>query len=503
MLELNKPLSGGVRRIVSVDEEELANTVADPALKEEGIGCIDLGRNVRVQQLEGEETECVSKVYVPYVQGFEVVEEHLVLPTLLHKANLIIRHLSVGDLSDRKLRQLVDRYLESLVTDLGGKHGLLNRNIFGIRASKSGRFVITPNPRLKYDEVGIPLSMSKEMDIDDGDYVMIIRSPVLWEGSVLILKAVVLNNSEATWNGSLNPYCMDLMGADFDGDTIAVFKLPQDPASVMEAERLCGAAVKEYGKWSDELLAAKGCEEIDWDESEEDLCLRLLVNNTEDLCPIYSYGLGPKDFLEPDNSALLHNFKETGCKTPPPDLVNYAVGLTSDQFKKVAKDTVALMIRMKVELGIVGASTDAIVHAIYVTNKELLTTALKLKENLTQALLDSKHGSDAFSTFEVVEVFDRKSKWIPELGASAQQAVDFLVDMGLKRELVVPIIGCLWPLNQGVSELRLKEMPYYTTTKSTSVDHLLALMRHEGDSGFFGELAEATGLIRSEVETCE
>lgn len=61
----------------------------------------------------------------------------------------------------------------SLINRISGKQGTLRRYILGKRNKHCARAVITPDPNIGVDEVGIPLSFCGNLKVQkDGDYVL-------------------------------------------------------------------------------------------------------------------------------------------------------------------------------------------------------------------------------------------------------------------------------------------------------------------------------------------
>lgn len=494
--KLTKPLDGAGRMIAN-DATSLAGTVLDPGLKETGIGAIVLpvevvttrGREklwphpTKEPRFDPENVDTpwkTDRVLVPHVEGFDLFATHSMLPTILHKANRVIRAVQAmeeGKAKPSDLQVSVNRYYDCLVEELAGKDGLPSRNVLGVRAPNSARFVIVPDPALGPLDIGVPLHVMYEADINTGDYLIVTRSPVLWEGSVLVLQATKCQGMA----GHLNPYVMGLLGADFDGDTVAVARIPKDDDVMSEVADKIGVTIEEHARWDAEFLMFDHDTKVKWDKPDEDVANRLQVGG-------YLYSLSPKDVLQPSESEILGIMEESGCKSPPQDLSHYARGVSERDFAETAQNVVAMTIRMKVELGVVGALTDMIAHAIYVIEPELLRTALALKEAVTQALLDSKHGTDSFDTFRVADVFKRQDRWHPNHKATAVEAVSFLTGCGISTELAEPVVVALWPHGEGVSAVAEECMSTLMLTRRMSRRFVLALKDGQVDKGFMGRL---------------
>jgi hypothetical protein len=274
---------------------------------------------------------------------------------------------------------------------------------------------------------------------------------------------------------------MDLMGADFDGDTIAIARVPKDSDVLQEVRDRIGTTIGRHARWSAEFLMFDSRTTVRWDTPEEDVENRLQYDG-------YLYSISPEDMLDPDKSETLCTMKESGCKEPPVDLSHYARGVPRKSFADTTQDIVAMTTRMKVELGVVGSLTDMITHAIYAVRPDLLRVALMLKEAVTQALLDSKHGTDSFDTFKVSDVFKRQNEWHSEHQAPVDDAVACLVSHGLNVELVQPTIEVLWPLGEGVSAIIDEHMPVLMVTRRALRRFVLAFKDQRTDKGFMGRL---------------
>src|SRR5262249_26693262 len=117
------------------------------------------------------------------------------------------------------------------------KRSLLRRAVLGERVSRSGRATISPGPGLDLDEVALPRPLASAMlgtSVADPDLVAMFkrdgfwikRDPVLHGWGLLPVRARVVDGETIRLPASL----LKPMGADFDGDTVAVFsKIPGGP----------------------------------------------------------------------------------------------------------------------------------------------------------------------------------------------------------------------------------------------------------------------------------
>jgi DNA-directed RNA polymerase subunit A' len=134
----------------------------------------------------------------------------------------------------------VDKSLKSKVS---GKSGLFRNSALGKRVNYCGRSVISPDPNLGVDVVGIPRSFVKDMPfkqkdkdkryIQDGDFILINRQPSLKSTSIMAFAVKIVECSTIV----LNPAVCPAFNADFDGDEMNVF-FPTNHMSRVEAIEL-------------------------------------------------------------------------------------------------------------------------------------------------------------------------------------------------------------------------------------------------------------------------
>nr|PNR37428.1 hypothetical protein PHYPA_020537 [Physcomitrium patens] len=109
----------------------------------------------------------------------------------------------------------------SLINRISGKQGTFRRYILGKRNKHCARAVITPDPNIDVDEVGIPLSFCSNLKVQkDGDYVLLNRQPSLQRMSLMAFRARMIPDSCTI---RINPFVCPAFNADFDGDEMNMF----------------------------------------------------------------------------------------------------------------------------------------------------------------------------------------------------------------------------------------------------------------------------------------
>jgi len=124
-----------------------------------------------------------------------------------------------------KLASYLIGYVKKLEKELSGyitgKEGLIRKAILGKRVDFSGRAVIIPNPEISADTVEVPERIMSRLDLKEGDRVLLNRQPSLHIHNIQAFN-VKASKSNAI---SINPIVCGGFNADFDGDTMALYKI--------------------------------------------------------------------------------------------------------------------------------------------------------------------------------------------------------------------------------------------------------------------------------------
>ncbi|KAG4992883.1 hypothetical protein JHK87_026340 [Glycine soja] len=114
------------------------------------------------------------------------------------------------------------RPIKSICSRLKAKEGRIRGNLMGKRVDFSARTVITPDPTINIDQLGVPWSIALnltypetvERHLNDGDFVLFNRQPSLHKMSIMGHRIKIMPYSTFRLNLSVtSPY-----NADFDGD---------------------------------------------------------------------------------------------------------------------------------------------------------------------------------------------------------------------------------------------------------------------------------------------
>ncbi len=101
-----------------------------------------------------------------------------------------------NELSSAQSKHKNGRPIKALSSRLKGKEGRLRGNLMGKRVDFSARSVITPDPNLSLDELGVPVSIAMNMTLPDYvttsniDYLrqLVEKGPLEWPGAKYIIR---------------------------------------------------------------------------------------------------------------------------------------------------------------------------------------------------------------------------------------------------------------------------------------------------------------------------
>lgn len=522
---LTRPMGESISRIVPRESgEDFGGTILDEEFLKDGIGVIELpikvltlkgrvdlhGRNEpRIPQIPQEldledpqaATWITTEIKVPYLPNFELATGVETVDSLRWHANQILmacKDLEDGTKTEDNLRSWVRRYQDKLVSHIIGHKGLLTSDILSIRCCNSMRGVAVPDTCLHHFQVRLPRQAAQVAGIRERDWVLLVRQPVLHEGGMILQEAWFWDDPAI----GCNPSVLKPLGLDFDGDTVAIFRVPTEERPVFD-EVLSKPLeeLKEYGAWSDELLLYNDVQDIDWDNFMRDLEFRTQIDGLT---------FGPIDAMNPRESRFVRLAHETGCKSYQEDVTQWANGVDVSTFVRESYIALEDVVRMKVQIGPIGAITDKINQLMLRGGgTAALATGLKFKELLTQALMDAKHGTDHFRIEPIVDIFERRGRWKT---ATEGKAVKRLVEMGLPQEMVTEVISHMWEyyvevedkesgevkrLGIGATQAIRDNLPLFNTTRyRPGPADLVGCLTHREQSGAAALALQIAGVSR-------
>jgi hypothetical protein len=120
----------------------------------------------------------------------------------------------------QSLQKKVGDLLNELEKSVKGKQGVIRKAILGKRVNYSARAVIVPNPNIKADQADVPAEIMEKLQIKVGDKILLNRQPSLHIHNIQAVDALKSSHHAV----AINPLVCGGFNADFDGDTIAVYK---------------------------------------------------------------------------------------------------------------------------------------------------------------------------------------------------------------------------------------------------------------------------------------
>lgn len=143
---------------------------------------------------------------------------------------------------------------EATVADrLRFKEGLLRRYLLGGRAWSTAYSLIVPGLDLLMDQVGLPEPVMRELELSEGDLVLINRSPTLLRTGLLGMRVRSATGSSV----ELPPAVLPMLAGDFDGDMVSVHR-PVLPEAREELRTLLHPAASLRSPADGELLVYLG-----------------------------------------------------------------------------------------------------------------------------------------------------------------------------------------------------------------------------------------------------
>jgi len=410
---------------------------------------------------------------------------------VLFRADNILRVAQLvaeGTATPADLQTSVNRYFDEIERTICGKFGLLTRDVFGIRCKNSLRFVAVPNPDLKYFEIGLPAVAARQARIEEGHWILVMRAPELWQGSVLAMRATLIDSMA----GHVPPYVMQGLGLDFDGDQMSAIKIPTELEPQLREcmEQSSGDPTINCFKWADEFLLNNPEAEAAWPIISVDLEARLIQTGLS---------IGPEDVLHPETSELLQDINAR-IKPLPADIKDYAEGMDIPRWSAAAEAAAVEVCRLKLEVGLIGAATDKANQVLLAFAPDLLPLGLELKERLTDAMMKNakRGGGTGYATDKVTAMLDRRG---PFEGASPETALKYLEQIGFDPGKYKPMLECLYEMG-GASTAVKDFMPLMQACRTRDRSALVAVL--EGNWGWgsiaaliheYGEGADGTGGI--------
>lgn len=375
----------------------------------------------------------------------------------------------------RFLQGAFSYFEDTIIQTIGGKSGLLSKNVAGLRINYSMMTPAAGTHLCNHNEVLIPESVATLLEAETGDTIMSHREPLLWGRGIVFLTAKVVPQHEA--DSVRLPWAVFKgMNADVDGDLVFLCNISRQLRDASPENRLEAAMEIERAKERDKDLF----------EYTASLCLL-----KESARPDYNAGSSVEDVEERLDSSIGLSF---GCEDIFDDgpfldhleqvlgvkkerVLNYARDLQESEWSTEIQETAKALCYTKRGLGLVGA-IGSFCLALATYYRECLPAAVAVKEGLSQTVLDAKHGEDLD---HITECLDALMKSGNHEESTPQQRLDAIVACGFKKEVMLPLFGVLG--DDGIVSKVYKDFPGFLlcTTDSNTMSLLERFTSGEPD----------------------
>ncbi len=177
-----------------------------------------------------------------YLAVHEMASRYRFAKDFLATNRPILEHKKISDLEDTiaEMPRRAQAAFDTITEDLKQKRFSGRRNIFkeGLMSSRlpnSATAVWTSDPRLDADQVAVGPAMAEALGLENDDYALIWRDPVLRDAGVRYMRVKV---DERLTGVAINPVMDKSFDGDFDGDSVAVVRLTSDAARQQALEKL-------------------------------------------------------------------------------------------------------------------------------------------------------------------------------------------------------------------------------------------------------------------------
>lgn len=417
---------GSVINILSVNSIE--DTILDPEVIKKG-ATVQLP--ARLEGIYGSIERVILPPSPPYKE-----DDFVIIDNISSRFNNILRVIELVNKGERTIADLqksVTRYQKEIILTISGKNGILSRDIIGSRMQLSGRAVLLPSNNPDPELVFIPLNIFKRLGLSNGDLVAVGRDPTIWEGSIEILRA----RSTIDFAIYLHPAIFPQFGADCDGDTVWVLKIPDEALPQKEASEnvlsFCRSSIDQTG-----IIGPKN--RIFADSAN-------LTKISKSLNEVSGFSISPEDII--DNTPDIEIFKENTHKDVRNECNRILEGLSVKEFSDYILSINAAMLAQKIYLGPIGAASIKL--KILSRDPVITKSANYVSERAQQLLFDvkgivkgsSKELQNFFILLDILNIRGR-FKSTPDRIVSSEVPLKNLEDIGLSAQKSAPIIRYLY-----------------------------------------------------------
>lgn len=410
----NEIVISDIPRIIRTNEiSDNSNTILDPEFEQDGAE-IDLPSFIgEVETLSGGKSKKIIIPPCPHSrqEGFIIIDD------IAMRVNNMLRVLLTCSEGNAKaianFHTSFHRYQMAIYNKIIGKDGVICRDVLGTRIMGSGRGVIVPQQGDNPDQVYLPHEMMCKMSLIEGDYVILGRDPVIHDGSVEVLQATGWFSNAI----GVHPMWFKQMGADCDGDTVFVIKVPVTLDSQLIAS-----------KYVARRMSKVSYPEVKVHDHTSTVSPMDIINNTENIARFVA---------------------RTG-KNVAAEALRISKGLSSNEINDYRLLMNEVMLIQKIYMGPTGSVANKI-KMMSSHHPELIASANYISERIQQSLFDHKGAvgitGDNRDIFDLLDVMRFKGKYSTldsRHVTNHRQAIDRLVAHGLDKQRVAPVITWIY-----------------------------------------------------------
>lgn len=393
---------------ISQLSNDIAGTLIDPEILREGTH-IHLPRELETKDIYNRK---ISYLHVPPVSPDGRVEqsgELMFLHPFTLAANRVLAYFeqSEGNIEEHVLQRLIDLYYLTLVKKVAGHRGIISTNIGGTRMSNSARLVLLPHIDDHPDTIHVNANALKKADIEEGSLVLLFRDPVIWTGSVDVVKVKAIPDDVIRMHVSL----FTQFGADCDGDQMAIVGLPNATAEVIdELKSNLIKHTRENFVWPKSLCPDDLPEKPDWDN---------IIQDTQRRFTVTGLSYGPADVRSwKDRPPKAVKALEDITGKEGKGLENQIISRNPEVAREIMLSVNYANLFMKGYLGIVGETARRLM--VIMGSDEWVSKAVNnVSQIIQQSTLDAKHKvvqksretKKKTGPIEIMELFERKGTW--------------------------------------------------------------------------------------------
>jgi len=152
------------------------------------------------------------------------------IATLLNQILEVVDRLKFGEVKEELVSSMVFKYYHRITRSLSTKTGKVSQYLMAVRYPWSSKATAALKSTLPENHIEIHADMANDLNVTDGDYVMVERFPCLGFMSTRIQRVLVTDDPQCKYVIRVSGNSLCSMNLDFDGDVIYVMSFHTDGA---------------------------------------------------------------------------------------------------------------------------------------------------------------------------------------------------------------------------------------------------------------------------------